>query len=478
MTQAAERGAIGEEFENAWFADARLSRRLVRIAETADKKPGASFPNLADSDAELEATYRFLNNKSVEPELVLEPHFRATARRSGEHERVVVIHDTTEFRFPGDVVRSGLGALAGPGNTHGFYGHFSLVVAEQDTREPLGVVGLSTWVRTGSRGKQAPKKQREDSQRESLRWERSTRLAESALRAHTKAVHVMDREADIYEMLHKLLHEQIDFVVRSSHDRIIVHDGKRSRLSDHLVSLNYCISRSVPISRRAGKKTSKGSKAQPSKIHPQRDAREAHLEIAASTVTIQRTVAAGPELDKTLTLNAVRIYEPAPPAGQPPVEWVLLTTLDISTREDIERIVDVYRTRWVIEEFFKALKTGCAFEKRQLESLHALLNALALLTPIAWRLLRARAMSRDEPTRPAREFFTAIQIRLLQTVPCKPLGPEPSVRDALLCVARLGGFLDRNGRPGWQTIGRGFEELLTLERGFAIAQDAARCDQS
>lgn len=43
--------------------------------------------------------------------------------------------------------------------------------------------------------------------------------------------------------------------------------------------------------------------------------------------------------------------------------------------------MDAYRARWVIEEFFKALKTGCNFERRQLESFQSLRIALAIFLP-------------------------------------------------------------------------------------------------
>ena len=72
-----------------------------------------------------------------------------------------------------------------------------------------------------------------------------------------------------------------------------------------------------------------------------------------------------------------------PPDGEPPLEWRLVTTELITTPEQVLRIVEWYRTRWLIEEFYKCLKTGCAYEKRQLESLDTLLVALALLAPIA-----------------------------------------------------------------------------------------------
>jgi hypothetical protein len=60
-------------------------------------------------------------------------------------------------------------------------------------------------------------------------------------------------------------------------------------------------------------------------------------------------------------------------------------------------VVDAYRARWVVEEFFKALKTGCQIEKRQMETYEALRIALALFLPIAVRLLALRLIGvRDE----------------------------------------------------------------------------------
>jgi len=287
----------------------------------------------------------------------------------------------------------------------------------------------------------------------------------------------MDREGDTYETLHALKSRESDFVIRSSHDRCIVEEGP-SHLRERLDELEYTVSRTVKLSRRGGRKATKGGTRKPSKIHPPRDKRDATLQVAACEITFARTVAAGPKLSKTLTLNVVRVREPSPPDGQQPVDWILLTTLDISTQEKIEEVVDIYRARWLIEEFFKALKTGCGFEKRQLESLHALLNALAVLSPIAWRLLRMRSLSREEPSRPASDVLTPTQLEILRRVPSKPIRTDATVHDAFLAVARLGGFLDRNGRPGWRTLGLGFEELLTLERGYLAAANAGICDQS
>ena len=137
-------------------------------------------------------------------------------------------------------------------------------------------------------------------------------------------------------------------------------------------------------------------------------------------------------------------------------------------REQIVAVIDAYRARWVIEEFFKALKTGCALEKRQLESYRALSNALAMFIPVAWRLLVARSLARTAPDAPASVFLSSVQLQLLKhklQLNALPL----TLQQATYAVARLGGHLRRNGPPGWQTLARGFEALLLMQAGWRAA---------
>src|SRR6478735_1702801 len=103
---------------------------------------------------------------------------------------------------------------------------------------------------------------------------------------------------------------------------------------------------------------------------------------------------------KSLKVNIVYVWEKAPPADEDPIEWLLVTTEPVETVDQICSVVDNYRSRWLIEDFFRALKSGCSFEKRQLESYHALTNALSILSVVAWRMLLARSVARKDPTAP------------------------------------------------------------------------------
>ena len=158
------------------------------------------------------------------------------------------------------------------------------------------------------------------------------------------------------------------------------------------------------------------------------------------------------------------------PEGIEPVEWTLMTTEPIETEADILAVVDSYRYRWRIEELFKALKTGCAYEKRQLGSYRTLVNALALLLPIAWNLLRLRTLAHEDTKLPASTVLSSVELQVLHHAAEKPLPKQPTLRDAMLAIARLGGHLKRNGEPGWLVLGRGYLKLLDLAQGFLIAQ--------
>ena len=205
-----------------------------------------------------------------------------------------------------------------------------------------------------------------------------------------------------------------------------------------------------------------------------RAGRLARLALSGQTVTIKRPVSCLKTLPSTLKINFVHVREIGTNGTDEPVDWILATSEPIGTAEEIERVVDIYRSRWVIEDYFKALKTGCDYENRQLESEQTLTNALAIFVPIAWRLLLLRSLSRSSAEAPASEVLTATQIKVLVAETKGKLPPMPTVRQALLAIAGLGGHIKNNGEPGWLVLGRGFQYLLILEKGWNSAQ---RSDQ-
>lgn len=468
--------AIEAEYRTAVLGDRRREKRLRKLAGALAEEPAASFPRIAADDAELEATYRFLGNEAITPEGILAGHYARTVERAAEHGSVIAIHDTSIFEFSGEGTREGLGPLRG--NGQGFLGHYSLLVAEGEQRKPLGVSSVQTIIRgEPKRKKRTAKQLYEDPSKESTRWFAGVSTTEQRL-VGIPAVHVMDREADSYELYAQMQQAGYRFVIRAAHDRPLVSvcEGIQA-LSVLLASTPAVLERQVPLSARQASKFLKNRR-----IHPARRSRLARLAISGVQVQIQRPKHVSAAFAPSLTVNAVQVREVETHGEFEPVEWTLITTEPIATAADLGRIVDIYRARWVIEEYFKALKSGCAYEKRQLESSHSLLNALAVFTPIAWRLLLLRTLARDDTEVAAGEALTDTQIEVLRATRKKPLPEQLTARQALLAIAALGGHITNNGEPGWQVLSRGYQKLLVMETTWAAARawfgHPARSDQS
>jgi hypothetical protein len=439
------RKLVPGELCGAKVADARHLKRMRRMGLGLAAQPEKGLPQIFRDASQLEGAYRLLSNERVKPSGILEGHVEQTRGRARQAGRVVVAHDTTEFSFGGE--RAQLGRLSG--KARGFLGHFALAI-DASNGMPLGVVHCEAVQRADE------KRAKDDEEsKESLRWHRGAAAVAQSLPG---SIQVMDREADSYSLLEQMRLQEQDFVVRLSYRKRLTEEGPVGAL---LKSTPLVIKREVQLSARKKERA-------PKKVRrfPARKARLATLAIGAER-NVELLRPHNTDGSPRLIVNVVRVFEPDPPADTEPVEWLLYTSLPVDTPEQILAVADAYRLRWVVEEYFKALKTGCAFEKRQLESLHALLNLLALFVPIAWSMLHLRTLARVAPDASASSLASDAQLACLRF----ELGPRalpkvPTVRDLLFAIARLGGHLRNNGDPGWLTIGRGYQDLLMLERGY------------
>lgn len=468
---------VADELSRSELGDRRLDRRLRLVAEAISAKPKASLPGAARTDAELTGMYRLLNNDDVDPQDVLSGHYLATGERAAATAEVLVLHDTTTFQFEVDSEREALGHT---NVGRGFFGHFSLVVDGSGVRKPLGLVNLETWFREspnrkeGKAGKRTGAECARDENRESLRWDEGVDVAEERLPG-VGPVHVMDREADSFRLLAGMATQGRRFIVRiTQRERVARADDESawSTVAGLTTAAADRFEREVPLSPR---RTSSAPRAKAA--HPARKKRLARLAFATTSLVLRRPSYLGEPLPKELPVNVVRVYEPEPPDGQEPVEWWLVTQESVATSEETVRVVDHYRTRWLIEEYFKALKTGCGYKFSELESRDALLRLLAISAVIAYSLLLLRHLSRHAGDLPALDVLTDSQLHVLRSCGRRKLSAQPTVSEALLAIAALGGHLKHNGDPGWEVIENGLERLLLLEEGW-LAANASRSDQS
>ena len=469
MVDVVRLSELAEEMSAAEFGDARLSKRLGKITETMVEAPDKSFPALF-GDTALEGAYRFFNNDGVTPERILEPHVTATLGRMASEMVTLVVHDTSTMSFDPKGSRRGLGRVRSCGQA--FFAHVSLALSGDGSRLPLGVLALSHHVRKGAQKKKSQAKNNDDNER--ARWRRQVTAVASLGIDRARVVHVMDREADDFALLAQLVGAGDRFVIRLAQDRLLepTTPGGFHKLAQAVTQIDSIVEREVPLSRRpAGKRSPKQLG-----IHPVRGGRMAKLAFGATTVVLRRPSTQPKTLPAMLTLHVVRVWEIEAPQGEAPVEWLLVTTEPVVTEQEILQVVDWYRARWVIEEFFKAIKTGCAYDTRQLDTLKGLVNVLATFLPVAWRLLRMRTLARVNPSALATTALPATMIEVLHIFTRIKLPAVPTARDVLLAVAALGGHLKHNGEPGWITLGRGYEKLRTLTEGWAAKRSIAWTD--
>lgn len=439
--------------------DARLQARSALIAERLVENPDASFPAMMGTDAELEAFYRFTNNDALDVHTVLAPHVAAT-HAAARQQPTLVVHDTTECHFSEQV--HGMGFI---GRHPGFLVHAALAVSATAARAPIGVMGVLPLVRP--KRQLSKKARRTTGQGESSRWLTLIERVEAQAHSDAELIHVLDREGDVYSLLAELSVRGRRFVVRAGFDRRVVGAadidayhasiGTLWKTASDFPVLAY---RDVTVCKRDN-----DGNARKRRVHPSRDERVANLAIRTGAVRVPCPQYAPKDAPRSLELSVVYVHEDAPPEGEEPIDWMLFTSEPVATAKQALKVIDFYRGRWRIEEFFKALKTGCAFERRQSESLEALLVVLGLLMPVAWQLLALRSLAHDEPNAPATTVLRTSQLESLVAMD-RLKTTEVSVRDALLAIARMGGHLKRNGDPGWITLGRGLEKLINYEAGW------------
>lgn len=460
-------------FQGVDLGDPRRQNRLETTLAKLVKKPTASLPDAMATDADLEGAYRFANNKKVDTQRLHNVFAAATAERAKAAGSVLVIHDTTTASFP-HADPDEIGYL--PTGKAGFFVHVSLAIEADAWRRPVGVAHIETIARKqrskrGRKNKASGTETARWKDRESARWERGVEASAKALANCEEVIHVADREGDSYAFLASMVTKGRSFVVRVKHDRKVGNPDNLAQqwtpLKERVKCIEGTLERDVELSERKS-----GSAPRESKAYPARRARIANLMFAATTVMLRRPRYLPDPIPETLTLNVVHVSEPNPPPGEPPVEWLLFTTLPIGSDKKIAAIVDIYRARWTIEEFNKALKTGCAYESREFQSLHALLVILAMTVPIACELLWLRSRARSNVQAPAAEVMTAQQIKILRLMGSRPVPQNPTVRDALFALAGLGGHHRRNGEPGWLVLYRGMQKLLIYEEAYDAGYDA------
>lgn len=425
--------------------------------------PDQSLPHQHEDWSDLKAAYRFFNNPKVTPFELQRAHREQVKAELASHPCILVVHDGSELDFSSHRSVEGLGIL-GNGNGRGLLQQSSLAVTLDG--QLRGVLHQIWWKR-----KRTPKgetrRERQARHTESDLWSDSIR-AVADLGLGPRVIHVADRGGDNFDTLNTAYEMKDGFLIRARHDRYV--NDRQEYLWAFMQRQPVAGTRDICVPRRPAKKDK-----------PKQPARAARLDVRFAPLVFPCPTN-DPRFKEPLSLWAVYIVEPDPPAGVDAIEWMLLTSEAVETIEDAQERVDWYTYRWIIEEWHKALKTGCRVEASQMKSAAALERLAALAAVVAVRLLQLRDLAQatlkekpDDPSSPSeqpaalRAVVPSAWITVVSHLARCPVA-EMTPRLFWLTLAKRGGFIGRksDGMPGWQTIWKGWSEVMLIVQGFEL----------
>lgn len=385
----------------------------------------------------------FWGNQRVTHEAIIAEARQATKANLQAEALVLLVQDTTSFDFSHHPAVKGMGRLENE-YCRGFLAHSTLAVSAVGV--PLGIMEQQVWVRREEEtGKRHQRHDTPFEAKESYKWVEG--LPETVVSDIPSWVTVCDREAHIYEFLDRVLKQGGNFIVRASQGRSFTATDEP--VFDHIVQQDAQLRYSLSLKRR-----------------PDREARQAQVELRFGSVTLKRPKRAQTQRT-TLTLQAIDVLEPTPPPGEEAVHWLILTSLPIPHPQQAQQILIWYTYRWLIERFHFVLKTGCKLEESQLREENRLERLLALYTLVACKLLRLTYLARQAPEVPCTLIFHTEEWQALyafihrsQKLPSSP----PTLHQAVRWIAQLGGFLGRkgDGEPGVKVLWRGWMRLQDI----------------
>jgi len=460
-----------EEVSSVDLGDERLNVRAAILLSALGNHPNLSIPAACGGHAEMQAAYRFFDNDKVDFQKVLAPHVDRTLQRMSSQKLVLLVQDSSEIELmrPQQQVQ-GVGQL--DGSRAGLLLHAMHAYTPDGT--PLGTVLAECLNRidgvcdaTKPRKRQE-RKQKPIEQKESMRWLSGLRQARriAAQLPQVQCICVGDSEADIYELFVEPrgtggAASAADWLIRAAYDRALVVEGQDQpgHLRDALLGTPVLYEVQLLIRERQAK-----TAVEDRPRRRTRQSREAMVKVRAATVTLRAPWRSDRKLP-AVSVNVVLVREDHPPAGQEPVEWILVTTLPIETLQQVRAVVEYYCVRWNIEILFRTLKSGCRIERRRFEHVDRILPCLMMYLIVAWRTMFVCRMGRECPEADCQTLFEPSEWKAVWTAVHhqKPPRKRPKLAEIVHLIARLGGYVEHpQNQPGPQTLWIGLQRMYDL----------------
>ena len=459
-------GWLEREIAGCRFEDARHGKRLRTLLAQLSERIGGSIPFACQDWASTKAAYRFLANERVSDDKILAGHFACTQERFevAVGGPLLVLHDTTEFiysREENEAIgmvskqQTQYGSRPRYHTMRGVLMHSSLVVTQDGL--PLGLAAIKFWTRDKFHGANALKRRINPTrvpieQKESYRWLENLKQSTALLAEPDRIVHIGDRESDIYELFSVAHDAGTHFLLRTCVDRL-AGEGDHT-IADEMREVRVQGLHRVEVRNKKG------------------DVSEAVLELRYRRIRVLPPIAKQKQYP-ALMLTVLHATERDPPKGRDKIDWKLVTDLPIRSRKDAVEKLHWYAMRWKIETFHKILKSGFKAEEVRLRAVERIVNLIAILCLLSWRIFWMTMINRTMPGAAPKLALTPTEIYLLdQLVNDKP-GAAPlgnTLSLYLTKLARLGGYLARtkDPPPGNTVMWRGLSRLTDIQFGFIL----------
>lgn len=396
------------------FNDKRLGPVWFSLLERMVTEQSAVVHQLGRTTAEADSFYNFYNNPKVTTEELIKMNC-GVKPEALDQSHVLILGDSSSFTMgkKGRIKDIENFGVLNDGNTPGFHTHVNLVVnAKEETL--LGLGDIMYWFRPKKENttKQVDHTKIPFEQKESYRWALGALNTKTITQQAAVRTHVYDSETDYFGLMAYLYHElRDDFVIRSKHNRTVNWQGKSLKLSAVLTKVKPLGTKEIELreldhySRTAG-------------VRIKRTARKANLEITSTAVTLAGKSRLG--FNNELKLYVVQAKEQISkslPEGESPINWILFTTHPITGIEEALEILRYYAARWMIEQFFRALKRkGFQIEATELTTSSAIVKQTTMAMKAACDTLQLVYTHKNNNEQIATELFNEKEQQVLQKV--------------------------------------------------------------
>jgi len=451
--------------------DKRLLNRGNSILNRLFANSIYSVRQLAESDSEAKAIYRFLQNDNVSEKDIIR-NMSSNCIDSVGQKSVLCIQDTSEinlYNHRNRIRKDGSVGINGTVGSLGFFIHPSFVL-DSETLMPYGFSDVKVWNRT----LEEPVKERSHKknllpieEKESYKWIESSLNSKQALRHAKEVIIIQDREGDIYEQFCLIPDAKTHLLIRAKSNRIL--EGKQ-RLFEHLSSKSLQGSYTVDL---------EGDKRRGIKK------RTATIEVRFCEVTISGNQYTSKQLPEKITLYAIEAKEVGEKIENP-IHWRLLTTKKVEDLPTAMLCIQWYTYRWIIEEVFRILKKeGFNIEASELSQGKAIRKlCLMMLETIIKLFIMQIAYDTPEETNP-RSCFSEDELECLEyqierlegkTEKLKNPYKPSDLKRYIWAISRLGGWkgYQSERKPGITTFWIGLQKFSSLMEGWNLFRDVSR----